>query len=75
MKTITLLFLLLIGEYIQGSAVVYMCDSPHAKRYHLRDDCAGLHSCTHHIVKISLDDAKKSGKTLCRLEERKSQQQ
>lgn len=68
MKMIVLFFLLLIVPRGQSASVVYICDSRHAKRYHLRDDCAGLHNCTHHIIKISLDDAKKSGKTLCSLE-------
>ena len=68
MKTSVLLFLLLIGQYAQSASVVYICDSRQAKRYHLRDDCAGLHNCTHRIVKISLEEAKKGGKTLCSLE-------
>jgi len=65
MKTSVLLLGLLLSGYAQGDSVVYICDSGHAKRYHLRDDCRGLHNCTHHIVKISLGEAKRSGRTLC----------
>lgn len=67
---IVLIFLVLAGQISQSSSVVYICDSSHAKRYHLRDDCGGLHNCTHRIAKIDLNAAKKSGKTLCSLEKK-----
>ncbi|RFZ85184.1 hypothetical protein DYU05_06170 [Mucilaginibacter terrenus] len=48
---------------------VYVCDSPNAKRYHLKESCRGLSNCTYRIIKISPEQAKKSGKTLCRWED------
>lgn len=47
---------------------VYVCDSTGAKRFHLRKDCTGLRNCKHQIVEISLDSAKRTGRTLCHLE-------
>jgi hypothetical protein len=47
---------------------VYICDSQGAKRYHLRKSCNGLRNCKHAIILISLDSAKKTGRTLCHLE-------
>jgi len=47
---------------------VYICDSQGAKRYHLRKNCNGLRNCKHGIIHISLDSAKKTGRTLCHLE-------
>ena len=48
---------------------VYVCNSSNAKKYHLRDHCRGLSSCTHKIVKISLEEAKKKGKDESGIEE------
>lgn len=47
---------------------VYICDSQGAKRYHLRKNCSGLRNCKHEIITVSLDSAKKTGRTLCHLE-------
>ncbi|SDH16324.1 hypothetical protein [Mucilaginibacter gossypii] len=47
---------------------VYICDSQGAKRYHLRKNCGGLRNCKHEIITVSLDSAKKTGRTLCHLE-------
>ncbi|PWK65381.1 hypothetical protein LX99_05026 [Mucilaginibacter oryzae] len=47
---------------------VYVCESPTAIRYHLRINCIGLRNCQHRIIKISVNDAKQTGLTLCHLE-------
>lgn len=47
---------------------VYICDSQGAKRYHLRKNCSGLRNCKHEIITVSLDSAKRTGRTLCHLE-------
>ncbi|NVM66604.1 hypothetical protein FHW88_004922 [Mucilaginibacter sp. SG538B] len=47
---------------------VYVCESSTAIRYHLRNNCIGLRNCQHRIIKISLNEAKKTGRTLCHLE-------
>jgi len=67
MKAIVL-FLLLISARCADTTPVYTCDSHSAKRYHLKANCKGLNRCTHRIVKITLDEARKRGKTLCNLE-------
>lgn len=48
---------------------VYICDSKGAKRYHLDKDCRGLSNCKAEIKKVTLNDAKDSGKTLCGYED------
>lgn len=44
---------------------VYICVSKTASKYHYCKSCKGLSACTHTISKVSLDDAKKSGYSLC----------
>ncbi|SMC42449.1 hypothetical protein SAMN06296427_102123 [Moheibacter sediminis] len=44
---------------------VYLCDSSGGKKYHYSKGCRGLSNCQHEIIKVSLEDAKKRGKTLC----------
>ena len=48
--------------------MVYICDSSNATRYHLTQNCRGLSNCSHKIVKITLESAQKSNKTLCHWE-------
>ncbi|MFP9100588.1 hypothetical protein ACLI09_16180 [Flavobacterium sp. RHBU_24] len=48
---------------------VYICDSKGAKRYHLDKACTGLSQCKAEIKKVTLEDAKSSGKTLCGYED------
>ena len=63
MKHCLLLFILL-GNYTTKTNV-YLCDSSTAKRYHLNKNCKGLKSCQHRIVTLTLEQAKKKGRTLC----------
>lgn len=67
MKTLLLLFIL-AGSKPNPSATtsVYICMG--AKKYHLNSNCRGLSSCQHKIIKMSLTEAQRSGKTLCRWE-------
>jgi hypothetical protein len=69
MKTLLLLFLLSgDGKHtiaLDTATMVYICDSSHAKKYHLSKNCKGLSTCQHIIRKITLEQAQKSGKTLC----------
>lgn len=48
--------------------IVYVCDSPNATRYHYKQNCRGLSNCNHKIIKMSLDEAIKSHRTLCQWE-------
>jgi len=68
MKTLLLLLLLTGKSYCTDSTVVYICDSPGAKKYHLRENCKGLHNCQHRVIKMTLEQAKRKGRTLCALE-------
>lgn len=70
MKFLLLLAVLLTGvRCAPPPTIVYVCDSPNAIRYHLRADCRGLSNCSHRIIKITLEEAKRSGKTLCHWEQ------
>lgn len=44
---------------------VYLCQSKNAKRYHFDKDCQGLKNCKSEIVKVTLSEAQKQGKTIC----------
>lgn len=69
MKILLLLFLLFSDNnrthQPADNTIVYICDSSSAKKYHLREDCRGLRSCQHRVIKLTLEQAKKRGKTLC----------
>jgi hypothetical protein len=68
MKTLFLLITLLAHFQTAPKAGVYICDSPTAKKYHLRNDCRGLSRCTHRIIEITLEEAKKRKFELCKLD-------
>lgn len=44
---------------------VYVCDSKHAKKYHLTEDCQGLKKCIHQVIKLSREQALNRGLGLC----------
>ena len=48
---------------------VYVCDSKGATRYHYTSTCHGLNNCKHAIISLSLEEAKKRHKTLCKWED------
>lgn len=64
-----LLFLVFVSICLSfgstSSGIVYICKSESSKKYHLTQNCRGLNACDHQIVKITLSEAKKGGKTLC----------
>ncbi|PTQ92415.1 hypothetical protein C8P68_11215 [Mucilaginibacter yixingensis] len=68
MKLGMIVLFLLINSACTESTPVYICSSPHATRYHFRENCPGLSNCTYRKVKITLAEAKKQGKTLCHWE-------
>lgn len=51
--------------YSEEETYVYLCDSPGGKKYHFKETCRGLSRCKADIIKVSLEQAKKRGKTLC----------
>jgi hypothetical protein len=66
----TLFLLIALSAYTQTTPKnVYICDSPYAKKYHLKNDCHGLSRCTHRIIEITLEGAKKRKFELCKLEQ------
>lgn len=48
---------------------VYLCNSSGGKRYHFSENCQGLSNCKHEIIKVSLQETKKRGKTICGYED------
>ena len=44
---------------------VYLCDSSGGKKYHYSKTCRGLSNCQHEIIKVTLEEAKRRGKTVC----------
>jgi 5-bromo-4-chloroindolyl phosphate hydrolysis protein len=68
MKTLLLLFSILIHNPVSPKVKVYICNSAQSKRYHLKNTCHGLSNCTHRIVTMSLEEAKKRKFELCKYE-------
>ena len=52
---------LLTGE----STEVYVCNGKSSKRYHYKKNCRGLSNCRSSISKLSIEEAKRRGRTLC----------
>ena len=69
MKVLLLLFVLWGTAGIPDKTKVFICESPSGKKYHLKNDCHGLRNCTHRIVALTIDDAKKRKFELCKLEQ------
>jgi len=77
MKTKLLYFILftfLVMTSFRASVIspqlsVYLCNSTGGKKYHYNKSCRGLSSCQHEIIKVTLQEAQKRGKTLCGYED------
>lgn len=54
---------------VKHSSDVYLCNNEYGKKYHFTPNCRGLKACTHPIIKVSLTEAKKRGKTICGYED------
>lgn len=48
---------------------VYICKGSMSERYHLSPKCRGLDKCTTKIYAVTLSEAKKIGRTLCKYED------
>lgn len=44
---------------------VYICLGKYAKKYHLVNTCRGLNNCKAEINNVTLENAKRKGRTLC----------
>ena len=45
--------------------MVYICTGQYAKAYHRNKNCSGLGNCKGEIKQVSLEDAKRKGRTPC----------
>jgi hypothetical protein len=69
MKTLLMLIALSALGPVKDKTTVYICDSPYGKKYHLVNNCRGLSRCTHRIIEIKFEDAKKRKMELCKFED------
>lgn len=63
--TLILLLIFLTSLTPDKETNVYICQSKGGKKYHYKEDCRGLGTCSHKIEKLTLKQAKAAGKTLC----------
>ncbi len=52
-------------EIQQAEDKVYICKGKGSTKYHLDKDCRGLTYCSTEIYEVSLESAKKMGRSLC----------
>lgn len=45
---------------------VYICTGPQSKRFHKTPNCKGLQSCSKEIKAVTLEQARKMGRTPCK---------
>lgn len=50
----------------------FFCTSKSSKKYHLKKDCSGIKKCKSKIKKITKKKAENVGRTLCKLEKKKT---
>ncbi|TLF44834.1 hypothetical protein FEK29_08700 [Maribacter aurantiacus] len=48
---------------------VFICKTSSSTKYHYASNCRGLSRCSSKIYKITLAEAKRMNRTLCRLED------
>ena len=67
MKFLVFLFSFLISVPVTGTpdTYIYLCNSPGGKKYHYNRYCRGLNACKSGIIKVTIEEAKRNGKTLC----------
>lgn len=65
MKYALPLFFVFLTSFRPSETSVYICGSTGAKKYHYNENCRGLSSCSHEVVKTSLKQAQRYGLILC----------
>ena len=50
-----------------GDTYVYICTGSKSVRFHKTPTCRGLNNCQGTITKITLEDARKMGRTPCKI--------
>ena len=48
---------------------VFICKGKSSERYHLEKNCRGLKNCSTDIAVVTLEEARKIGRTLCKWED------
>ncbi|GAA3749660.1 MULTISPECIES: hypothetical protein [Flavobacterium] len=65
MKYTLLLLFVFCTSFSSIETNVFICGPSGAKKYHYNENCRGLSSCSHGVVKTSLKQAQGLGLTLC----------
>ncbi|PBJ14410.1 hypothetical protein [Flavobacterium sp. ACN6] len=65
MKYTLLILFVFFTSFHPPETTVFICGSTGAKKYHYKETCRGLSSCSHGVVKTSLKQAQGYGLTLC----------
>ena len=73
MKKLTFLLVLSLATIFPGHDLVsnpelknvFICNSQYGKKYHYSKSCRGLKACKSEIKEITLERARKLGKTIC----------
>lgn len=65
MKYILLLPFIFFISFQPQEKKVFVCGATGAKKYHYNENCRGLKSCSHEIVKMPVSKAQNYGLTLC----------
>lgn len=68
MKLISVIFFLCFTIHSPDDKV-YICFSKGATRYHYKEHCRGLSSCKHVVKKVTIEEARQFGLTLCHWED------
>ena len=53
------------GSAPGGAREVYICKGKYSKKYHLTAGCRGLSNCSTQVHKVTFEEARKLGRTLC----------
>ena len=52
---------------MDGNPTVVICTGSSSKRYHRTEHCRGLNNCQGGVKKITLEEAKRAGRTACKI--------
>lgn len=58
-----------VSSFNSNETYVYICKSVNSKKYHYDKNCRGLKQCNHKIEQVTLKQAQKIGRTLCKRED------
>lgn len=55
------------GMRVDNNPTVVVCMGSSSKRYHRTEYCRGLNNCQGGVKKITLEEAKRAGRTACKI--------